>query len=331
MPVALHLQVERATLWEILPPYLYIIEQSAIENLHRRAVHDLANDRAELAHLRSNRHLASTDEMRSGPRSRLVNRIYLTEKVMFTNFQTLRGKVAFVTGGSRSIGAAIAKRLAAAGASVALTYNASPERAAQVVAEIEAAGGKAVAIKADAGDPTAMREAVSGAAAQFGGVDILVNNAGMAINGAIDDYRFEDFERMLAVNVTGVFVATQEAVRHMREGGRIIHIGSSMTRYAAFPAASVYTLTKGAITGFNRSLVRDLGPKGITVNTVHPGPTDTDMNPADGPIAPIVCPSIAIGRYAQPAEIASVVAFLAGPDAAFVTGAEIVADGGLTA
>ncbi len=244
---------------------------------------------------------------------------------------SLAGKTALVTGGSRSIGAAIAKKLAADGAAVAITYSASPERAAQVVAQIEAAGGKAIAIEADAGSPEAVRAAVAETVSAFGGIDILVNNAGIAVNAPIEDMRFEDYERMLAVNVTGVFVATQEAVRHMKAGGRIIHIGSSMTRYAAFPTASVYTLTKGAITGFNRSLVRDLGPKGITVTTVHPGPTDTDMNPADGPVAAIVGPGMAIGRYGLPSEIASVVAFLASPDAAFVTGADIVADGGLTA
>jgi 3-oxoacyl-[acyl-carrier protein] reductase len=243
----------------------------------------------------------------------------------------LSGKVALVTGGSRSIGAAIAQRLAAEGAAVALTYSASPERAAQVVAGIEAAGGKAIAIQADAGDPAAVRAAVTRTVEALGGIDILVNNAGIAINAPIEDYRLEDYERMLAVNVTGVFVATQEAVRHMKAGGRIIHIGSSMTRYAAFPTASVYTLTKGAVTGFNRSLVRDLGPKGITVNTVHPGPTDTDMNPADGPVAAIVGPGMAIGRYGQAAEIASLVAYLASPEAGFVTGADILADGGLTA
>ncbi|MGN6691412.1 MAG: 3-oxoacyl-ACP reductase family protein [Sphingopyxis sp.] len=245
--------------------------------------------------------------------------------------QKLAGKVALVTGGSRSIGAAIARRLAADGAAVAITYSASPDHAAEVVAEIEAAGGKAIAIAADAGNPDAVRAAVVRTVEEFGGIDILVNNAGGSVNTPIEDMRFEDYERMLAVNVTGVFVATQEAARRMKAGGRIIHIGSSMTRYAAFPTASVYTLTKGAITGFNRSLARDLGPKGITVNTVHPGPTDTDLNPADGPIAAIVGPGIAVGRYGEPREIASVVAFLASEDAAFVTGADIVVDGGLTA
>ncbi|MDR7134967.1 NAD(P)-dependent dehydrogenase (short-subunit alcohol dehydrogenase family) [Lysobacter niastensis] len=243
----------------------------------------------------------------------------------------LSGKTALVTGGSRSIGAAVARRLAADGAAVAITYSASPDKARQVVADIEAAGGRAIAIEADAGSPEAVRAAVTRTVTAFGAVDILVNNAGIALGGPIDEIRFEDYERMIAVNVTGVFVATQEAVRHMPSGGRVIHIGSSMTRYAAFPTASLYTLTKGAVTGFNRSLVRDLGPRGITVNTVHPGPTDTDMNPDGGPVSQIVGPGMAIGRYGKPEEVAHVVAFLAGPQAAFVTGADVVADGGFTA
>lgn len=250
---------------------------------------------------------------------------------MSTLSQPLAGKVALVTGGSRSIGAAIAQRLAADGASVAITYSASPVKAQEVVQAIERAGGQALALHADAGDPAAVRAAVTRTAEAFGSIDVLVNNAGIALGGAIDEIRFEDYERMIAVNVTGVFVATQEAVRHMKEGGRVIHIGSSMTRYAAFPTASLYTLTKGAVTGFNRSLARDLGPRGITVNTVHPGPTDTDMNPDGGPVSKIVGPGVAIGRYGTPAEIANVVAFLADPEAAFVTGADIVADGGFTA
>ena len=243
----------------------------------------------------------------------------------------LSGKVALVTGGSRSIGAAIARRLAADRAAVALTYSASPDKAADVVRAIEAAGGRALAIQADSGNPAAVRAAVAGAVEAFGGIDILVNNAGLALGGPIEEISLETYERMIAVNVTGVFVATQEAARHMKAGGRIVHIGSSMTRYAAFPTASLYTLTKGAISGFNRSLVRDLGPRGITVNTVHPGPTDTDMNPDGGPVSKIVGPGMAIGRYGKDYEIASVVAFLAGPESAFVTGADIVADGGFTA
>lgn len=244
---------------------------------------------------------------------------------------TLAGKVALVTGGSRSIGAAIVKRLARDGATVAFTYSASPDKAAQVVKAIEATGGRALAIRADAGDPKAVRAAVIETIERLGTINILVNNAGISLGGPIEQMRFEDYERMIAVNVTGVFVATQEAARHMKSGGRIIHIGSSMARYAGFGGASVYTLTKGAVAGFNRGLARDLGPRGITVNTVHPGPTDTDMNPDGGPVSQIVGPGMAVGRYGKPEEIAGAVAYLASPEAAFITGAELTADGGFTA
>lgn len=245
--------------------------------------------------------------------------------------RNLQDKVAIVTGGSRSIGAAIARRLAAQGAKVAITYNASPDKADAVVREIEAAGGRAIALRADAGNPEAVRSAVSAVAERLGRIDILVNNAGISVLGEPTEIAFEDFQRILAVNVTGLFVATQEALRHMGSGGRIIHIGSSMVRYAAFPTASAYTLTKGAVTGFTRGLVRDLGPKGITVNTVHPGPTDSDMNPADGAVADFVKPGIAMGRYGQGSDIAAAVAFLASDEAAFVSGAELLVDGGFTA
>ncbi|MEW7855213.1 MULTISPECIES: 3-oxoacyl-ACP reductase family protein [Pseudomonas] len=243
----------------------------------------------------------------------------------------LSGKIAIVTGGSRSIGAAIAQRLAADGAAVAITYNASPDRAAALVETITAAGGRAISLAADAGDPEAVRAAVQQVATLFGKVDILVNNAGISVLGAPEDIAFEDFQRILAVNVTGVFVATQEALKHMGQGGRIIHIGSSMVQYAAFATASAYTLTKGAVAGFSRGLVRDLGPRGITVNTVHPGPTDSDMNPAEGPVADFVRPNIAVGRYGEGQDIASAVAYLASPEAGFVTGAELMIDGGFTA
>ncbi len=245
--------------------------------------------------------------------------------------KTLTGKTALVTGGSRSIGAAIARRLAADGANVALTYSASPDKAATVAAEIEAAGGRAIAIHADAGNPDAVRAAVAKTHETFGALDILVNNAGIAINGPIEEISFADYERMIAVNVTGVFIASQEAARRMSQGGRIIHIGSSMVNYAAFLTASLYTLTKGAVAGFTRGLARDLGPKGITVNTVNPGPTDTDMNPDGGPISAIVAPGIAIGRYGKDHEIAALVAWLASPQSAFVTGTSLTADGGFSA
>lgn len=250
---------------------------------------------------------------------------------MNTSTLPLTGKIAIVTGGSRSIGAAIAKRLAADGATVAITYNASPDRAAAVVQEVVAAGGQAVALAADAGNPEAVRAAIAEVAQRFGKIDILVNNAGISLLGAPEDIAFEDFQRILAVNVTGVFVATQQALKHMGQGGRIIHIGSSMVHYAAFATASVYTLSKGALTGFSRGLVRDLGPRGITVNTVHPGPTDSDMNPADGPIADFLRPNIAMGRYGEGKDVASAVAYLVSADAGFVTGAELIVDGGFTA
>ncbi len=242
----------------------------------------------------------------------------------------LAGKTALVTGGSRSIGAAIARRLAADGAQVAITYAGSAALAEATVAAIQLAGGRALAILANSGEPDAVRAAVAKTVDTFGGLDILVNNAGIALGGPIEQIKFEDYQAMLAVNVTGVFVATQEAVRHMKDGGRIVHIGSSMTKYASFPGASLYTLTKGAVAGFNRSLARDLGPRGITVNTVHPGPTNTDMNPADGELAKLLTPQMPVGRYGQPNDIANVVAFLASPQAAFVTGADILADGGFT-
>ncbi|MGE7991718.1 SDR family oxidoreductase [Pseudomonas sp. NPDC089554] len=250
---------------------------------------------------------------------------------MTTHTQPLANQVAIVTGGSRSIGAAIAKRLAADGATVAITYNASAERAEAVVQDITRAGGKAIALAADAGDPCAVQRAVQQVAQQFGKVDILVNNAGISVLGAPEDIALADLQRILAVNVTGVFVATQEALRHMGRGGRIINIGSSMVQYAAFGTASAYTLTKGAVAGFSRGLVRDLGPRGITVNTVHPGPTDSDMNPADGPVADFVRPNIAVGRYGEGQDIAAAVAYLASPGAAFVSGAELLVDGGFTA
>jgi 3-oxoacyl-[acyl-carrier protein] reductase len=250
---------------------------------------------------------------------------------MNTSTPTLEGKIAVVTGGSRSIGAAIAKRLAADGATVVITFNASPERAESVVNEIVAAGGQALALAADAGNPQAVRAAIDEVAQRFGKIDILVNNAGISVLGAPEDIAFEDFQRILAVNVTGVFVATQQALKHMGQGGRIIHIGSSMVQYAAFGTASAYTLTKGALTGFSRGLVRDLGPRGITVNTVHPGPTDSDMNPADGPIADFLRPNIAMGRYGEGQDVAGAVAYLASAQAGFVTGAELIVDGGFTA
>jgi NAD(P)-dependent dehydrogenase (short-subunit alcohol dehydrogenase family) len=243
----------------------------------------------------------------------------------------LSGKVALVTGGSRSIGAAIAKRLVKEGAAVAITYSASPDKAAAVVREIENEGGRALAIEADSGKPEAVRAAVSQVADTFGPVNILVNSAGIMLMAPIESYAFEDFERMLAVNVTGAFVAAQEVSQHMGAGDRIINIGSVMTQHTAFPNFSVYALTKGALQGFTHGLARDLGSKGITVNTVMPGPTDTDLNPKDGLFSEMLTSRMALGRYGETDDVAAIVAFLAGPGGAFVTGTEIVADGGLSA
>ncbi|WP_276488858.1 SDR family NAD(P)-dependent oxidoreductase [Ectopseudomonas mendocina] len=242
----------------------------------------------------------------------------------------LAGKTALVTGGSRSIGAAIAKLLAADGAQVAFTYNGSPQQAKETAAAIESTGGRVLAIQADAADPEAVRAAVAQTVEVFGGLDILVNNAGVGVFSQFEETSFEDYQKMLAVNVTGVFVATQEAVRHMQAGGRVIHIASSVTKYAGVPGLAAYSLTKGAVAGFNRSLAHDLGPRGITVNSIHPGPVNTDMNPADSEVAQLLTSRMAVGRYGEPHEIASLVAFIASPQASFITGADILADGGLT-
>lgn len=245
--------------------------------------------------------------------------------------QQLTGKVALVTGGARGIGAAIAKRLAADGAAVVITYSASPEKAQEVVRSIEATGGKALAVKADAAQPDAVRAAVRKTAEAFGGLDILVNNAGIVAIAPIDQFPVDDFEKLIAVNIKGMFVATQEAVRHMRDGGRIIHIGSCNSDRVPFQGGSVYALTKAAVVGFTKGLARDLGPRGITVNNVQPGPTDTDMNPATGPNATGTVQNVALQRYGKPEEIASFVAFLAGSEASYITGASLASDGGYAA
>lgn len=243
----------------------------------------------------------------------------------------LAGKVALVTGGSRGMGAAIAQRLAQDGAAVAITYTSSPQKADEVVHSIEANGGKALAIRADSADVAAVKQAVTATVGTLGRLDILVNNAGIATMSPIDQFSIEEFDRLIAVNVRGVFVATQEALRHMGEGGRIIMIGSINSDSTPFAGLSVYALTKGAIASFTRGLARDLGDRGITVNNVQPGPVDTDMNPADGDFASGLKQMIALGRYGQAHEIASLVAYLASPQAAYITGASLKIDGGCTA
>ena len=243
----------------------------------------------------------------------------------------LSGQNALVTGGSRSIGAAIARRFATEGANVAFTYHTSPAKADEVVKAIEAQGTKGLAIKADAADPVAVRDAVTKTVETFGGIDILVNNAGALAIAPIEQFSLEDFDKMIAINVRGLFVATQEAARHMREGGRIIHIGSCNSDRIPFPQGSVYALTKGAVAAFTKGLARDLGPRGITVNNVQPGPVDTDMNPASGDLADLNRSFMALKRYGHTDEIASFVTYLAGPESGFITGASLLIDGGYSA
>ncbi|NED94974.1 SDR family oxidoreductase [Phytoactinopolyspora alkaliphila] len=242
----------------------------------------------------------------------------------------LTGKRAFVTGGGRGIGAAVARRLATAGADVALTYRSDDESAASVVKEIEAAGRLAKAVKVDNADTDALVAAVNGVAEEFGGLDVLVNNAAMFPTGPLDQVELGEFDAVMAANVRAPFAASVAASAHMGDGGRIISIGSNVAVRAPFAGLGLYTLSKTALLGLTAGLARDLGPRGITVNLVNPGPTDTDLNPADGPMGDAIRAHTALGRFAQPEDIAGMVAYLAGPAAAYVTGASILVDGGFS-
>lgn len=243
---------------------------------------------------------------------------------------TLDGKVALVTGGSRGIGAGIALRLAQDGADVALTYRQNAEQAAIVVKQIEALGRRALVIQADGADPTAVRDAVDRAAAELGRLDILVNNAAVFLVGAMGELGTTEVEQTIAVNIRAPYVAVQAALRHLGDGGRIISIGSNVGERAVFPGLALYSMSKTALVGLTRGLARELGPRGITVNLVNPGPTDTDANPADGPNAAAIAGFTAVGRFARPADIAATVAHLASPEAGYVTGAVVNVDGGFT-
>jgi 3-oxoacyl-[acyl-carrier protein] reductase len=242
----------------------------------------------------------------------------------------LAGRIALVTGGSRGIGAAIVRRLAADGAAVAFTYVASGERAQALAAALRSGGATALPIQADSASEDAVRAAVAEAAGLLGAIDILVNNAGILLHGQVDDYDLADFDRMFAVNVRAGFVAIQAALPHMGEGGRIITTGSVAAERTGFPQASVYSMTKGAVAAMTRGLARDLGPRGITVNAVQPGPTETDMNAGEAQHATLR-PLMALGRMGKGEEIASLVAYLAGPESSFVTGAALTIDGGYLA
>ena len=244
---------------------------------------------------------------------------------------SLTNKTALVTGGSRGIGAGIAKRLAADGASVAITYTKGAEAAASVVAEIERAGGKAIAIAADSADAEALTAAVDKAVATFGPLDVLVNNAGTAVPKEFLETTLEELDRMIDINFRGTMIATQAALRHMRDGGRIIMIGSCVGERMMTPGLVPYAATKGAVKMFTQGLAREVGGRGITVNNVQPGPIDTDLNPAAGDWATPQIANTALKRYGHVEDIAGLVAFVAGPEAAYITGANLTIDGGTNA
>ncbi|HYN97800.1 MAG TPA: 3-oxoacyl-ACP reductase family protein [Pilimelia sp.] len=242
----------------------------------------------------------------------------------------LKGRVALVTGGSRGIGAAIARGLARQGADVAITYERNTDRASAVAGQIRDMGRRGLTINADSGDVAAVTAAVDHAAEVLGRLDILVNNAGTFRVGPIEELGPAEFDRTVAVNVRAPYVASRAAIRHLGEGGRIISIGSNMADRTTFPGFALYALSKTALVGMTKGLARELGPRGITVNLIHPGPTDTDANPAAGPHAASINALTALGRYATPDEVAAVVSFLAGEGGGYVTGAAINADGGFT-
>ncbi len=243
----------------------------------------------------------------------------------------LEGKIALVTGGSRGIGAAIAKRLASDGANVAVTYSKDANSASAVVKAIEAGGRKAVAIQADAADAKAVTAAVEKAVATLGRLDVLVNNAGTAIPKAFEETTLEEMDRLIDINIRGTFVTTQVALKHMNDGGRIIMIGSCVGERMMTPGLVPYSATKGAVKMFTQGLSREVGSRGITVNNVEPGPIDTDLNPASGEWAAPQKAMTSLNRYGTVDEVAALVAFVAGPESSYITGANLTVDGGTNA
>jgi len=243
----------------------------------------------------------------------------------------LSSKSALVTGGSRGIGAAIAKRLAADGARVAITYARGAKAAAEVVETIEAAGGKAIAIQADATDAKAVGDAVEKTVATFGQLDVLVNNAGTAIPKLSEETTLEEIDEVVDLKLRGVLIASQAALRHLRDGGRIINIGSCVGERTGAPGLVAYSATKGAVKTFTQGLSREVGPRGITVNNIEPGPIDTELNPAAGDWAAPQIEGTALKRYGHVDDVAAMVAFVAGPEASYITGASLTVDGGANA
>ena len=243
----------------------------------------------------------------------------------------LEGKVALVTGGSRGIGAAIAKRLARDGAKVAITYATGADAAASVVKTIKGAGGKAIAIQADATDAKAVKSAIEQAVASFGRLDLLVNNAGTAIPKKFEEATLEELNRVIDLNIRGVFFTTQAALKHMNDGGRIVMMGSCVGERMMTPGLVSYSATKAAMRMFTQGLSREVGDRGITVNNVQPGPIDTDLNPAAGEWAVPQKANTALNRYGSADDVAALVAFIAGPEASYITGANLTVDGGTNA
>jgi 3-oxoacyl-[acyl-carrier protein] reductase len=243
----------------------------------------------------------------------------------------LEGKIALVTGGSRGIGAAIAKRLAADGANIAITYTQGKDTAASVVKEIERAGRRAIAIQADATDVNAVKAAVEKTVATFGRLDVLVNNAGTAIPKRFEETTLEELDRVIDINIRGTFVTTQAALKHLNNDGRIITIGSCVGERVMTPGLVPYSATKGAVKVFAQALSREVGSRGITVNNIQPGPIDTDLNPAAGDWAVPQKANTALNRYGHVEDVAELVAFVASPEASYITGASLTVDGGTNA
>jgi 3-oxoacyl-[acyl-carrier protein] reductase len=244
---------------------------------------------------------------------------------------SLTGKKAMVTGGGRGIGAGIVKRLAEAGAAVGFTYRSNEDAASTVCREVQAQGGRATAFKADSSDSAQLARAVARVADELGGLDIFVSSAGALLFKPIDEFTLQDFDAIVALDLRAAFVGSKAALAHLQEGGRIVFISSNIADYAALPTTAFYSMVKAGLDGLCKGMARDLGPKGITVNSVHPGPIDTDANPQDGQYSEDLKRLMATPRFGKPADVGALVAFLASPEASFITGSIHHVDNGFTA